>query len=363
MNARLQRAAARLRSGLPGAIHDTMHAATPGEAPRVVRRVMPPVVLNTLLGLVCAAAGALPAAAQDYPARPIRFIVSTAPGTTVDAAARYLGAKLGEEWGGAAVIVENRIGANGAIASDFVAKSPADGYILLFTAGSHYATRWMVAKLPYDPVEDFRPVARVGVAYLVLVVPSASKANLIADLIADMKARPGDLVYSSAGNGSATHLSSVLLTSMAGVTARHVPYKGAAQALTDTIGGQVQFTVAGIATAAGHIRAGRLKALGVTGPKRSQSLPDVPAIAEGGLAGYELTTMVGMLAPRVTPPAIVRKLSNALIKLSSTPEYKAFAAAQGMEPDFADTDKFSAEAAPDLEHWRKVIALSGAKAD
>ena len=305
----------------------------------------------------------LPAAAQDYPVKPIRFIVSTAPGTTVDSAARYFAAKLTEEWSGAPIVVENRVGANTAIASEYVAKSPADGYTLLFTAGAHYATRWMIAKLPYDPVDDFQPVARVGMAYLVLVVPAASKANTTAELIAQMKAQPDGLVYSSAGNGSATHLSSVLLTSMANVNARHVPYKGAAQALTDTIGGQVQFTIAGISTARGHIAAGRLKALGVTGPKRAQTLPDVPAIAEAGLPGYELTTMVGLLAPRATPPAIVRKLSDAIIKLGSTAEYKAFAANQGMEPELAETTKFSAEAAPDLEHWRRVIALSGAKAD
>jgi tripartite-type tricarboxylate transporter receptor subunit TctC len=312
---------------------------------------------------LAAAALVFPVAAQEYPARPVRFIVSTAPGTTVDVTARFLGAKLAEEWGGAAIVVENRIGANGAIASEFVARAPADGYTLLFTAGSHYAARWMVARLPYDPVEDFRPVARVGIAYLVLVTPSSAKANSLADLIAEMKARPGDLVYSSAGNGSATHLTSVLLTSMAGVTARHAPYKGAAQALTDTIGGLVQFTFAGIATASSHLKAGRLKALGVSGPRRSQSLPDVPAIAEAGLPGYELTTLVGALAPRATPPAVIRKLSNALMKLAGTPEYRAFATLQGMEADLADTDKFSAEAPLELEHWRKVIALSGAKAD
>ncbi len=305
----------------------------------------------------------VPATAQEYPSKPIRFIVSTAPGTTVDAAARYMAAKLSEEWGGAPIVVENRVGANTAIASEYVARSPADGYTLLFTAGAHYATRWMIAKLPYDPVADFKPVARVGMAYLVLVVPGTSKFNTLTGLIADMRAQPGELTYSSAGNGSATHLSSVLLTSMANVTARHVPYKGAAQALTDTIGGQVQFTVAGISTARGHIQAGRLKALGVTGPKRSQMLPYVPAIAEAGLPGYELTTMVGLLAPKATAPAIVRKLSNAIIKLGSTPEYKVFAANQGMEADLADTDQFSAEAPVDLEHWRKVIALSGAKPD
>ena len=277
--------------------------------------------------------------------------------------APHLGAKLGEEFGGAVVIVLNRIGANGAIASDCVAKAPADGYTLLFTAGSPYATRGMVAKLPYDPVEDFKPVARVGMVYLVLVAPSAAKANTLAELIAEMQARPGELAYVSAGNGCATHLSSVLLTSMAGESARHLPYKGAAQALTDTIGAQVQFTVAGIATAQAHIRCGRLKACGVTGPKRSQSLPEVPAIAEAGLPGYELTTMVGMLAPRATPPAAVKKLSNAQVKLARTAEYKAFAAAQGMEPDLADSDRVSADAPLALEHWRKVIALSGAKPD
>ena len=323
------------------------------------------VALTTALAaaLVLAAQAHAQAPAQDYPSRPIRFIVSTAVGTTVDSAARYMAAKLSEEWAGAPIVVENRIGANTAIASEFVAKAAPDGYTLLFTAGAHYATRWMIAKLPYDPVEDFKPVARVGVAYLVLVVPANAKTQTLASLIAEMKAQPGTLTYSSAGNGSATHLSSVLLTSMAGVNARHVPYKGAAQALTDTIGGQVQFTVAGISTARAHIQAGRLKALGVTGPTRSALLPDVPAIAEAGLPGYALTTMVGLLAPRAVPPAIVNKLSTALLKLGATAEYKAFAANQGMEADLAGTDKFSAEAPLDLEHWRKVIALSGAQAD
>lgn len=312
------------------------------------------------LVLACAAGVA---AAQEYPTRPIRFVVSTAPGTTVDVVARHLGAKLSEEWGGAAIVVENRIGANTAIASDHVAKSAADGYTLLFTAGAHYATRWMMGKLSYDPVEDFKPVTRVGTAYLVLVVPSSARANTAADLIAEMKARPGELVYSSAGNGSATHLTSVLMTSMAGVNARHVPYKGAAQSLTDTIGGQVNFTFAGIAPALPHIRGGRLKGLAVSGPKRSSSLPEVPAMTEAALPGYDLTTLVGVLAPRATPPAVVRKLSAAFMKLAGTPEYKAFAAVQGMEADLADTDRFSAEAPREQEHWRKVIALSGAKAD
>lgn len=329
--------------------------------PALLARLARLATLATLAAVMCSAQA--PALAQDYPSRPIRFIVSTAVGTTVDSAARYMAAKLSEEWGGAPIVVENRIGANTAIASEFVAKAPADGYTLLFTAGAHYATRWMIAKLPYDPVEDFKPVARVGVAYLVLVVSANAKTQSLTGLIAEMKAQPGTLTYSSAGNGSATHLSSVLLTSMAGVNARHVPYKGAAQALTDTIGGQVQFTVAGISTARAHIQAGRLRALGVTGPKRSQMLPDVPAIAEAGLPGYELTTMVGLLAPRAVPPAIVNKLSTALLKLGATAEYKAFAANQGMEADLAGTDKFSAEAPLDLEHWRRVIALSGAQPD
>jgi tripartite-type tricarboxylate transporter receptor subunit TctC len=252
--------------------------------------------------------------------------------------AQGMGAHLGQR-----VVVDNR----GMIAAEIAKHAAPDGYTLLLYGSPMWLAPFMRDKLPYDPVDDFKPIARVGMAYLVLVTPANARANTLADLIAEMKAKPGDVTYSSAGNGSATHLTSVLLTSMAGVTARHVPYKGAAQALTDTIGGQVQFTFAGIATASAHIKAGRVKALGVSGPKRSQSLPDVPAIAEAGLPGYELTTLVGALAPKATPVAVVRKLSGALIKLSSTPEYKAFAALQGMEADLADTDNATCDAADD----------------
>jgi tripartite-type tricarboxylate transporter receptor subunit TctC len=313
--------------------------------------------------LFALAALSMPAAAQDYPSRPIRLIASTAPGTAVDVVARFLATRLPQELPPAVVVVENKLGANGIIATDYVAKSPPDGYTLLITAATHHTNKWLNAKLPYDAIADFKPVARVGNAYLVLVVPSSSPITTTADLIAEMKAKKGQFTYGSAGNGSTTHLGVVLFTSMAGTTATHIPYKGAAQALMDTIGGQVQLNVAGIATALPHIKSGRLRAIAVTGPKRSQSLPDVPTVAETGMPGYEMTTWMGVFAPRATPPDVTAKLSRALVRIGNSPEFREFCAQQGVEVDVADEAVFTAEGPAELERWKRVIDLAGVKAE
>nr|MBF0681581.1 tripartite tricarboxylate transporter substrate binding protein [Pseudomonas sp.] len=316
---------------------------------------------RTLLKLPLAASlfgvGSAVHASEPYPSRPIRVIVSASPGTSMDTAARFLAAAIGASEG-TTFVVENKVGANGIIATEHVARAAPDGYTLLFTASTHYTNRWMQESLPYDVIEDFAPIARVANGPLVLVVPADSEARTVADLIRIMKASPGEVTYASAGNGSTTHLSAVLFNSLAGTTARHVPYKGAAQALTDTIGGQVAFTFAGTSTCLPQIKAGRLRALGVTSNSRVEQLPEVPAIAEAGLEGYELTSWLGALAPAGTPPEIINKQSKLWTDAANSQEFKDFCIAQGFQHDILDAAEFQANAAKDLEKWRKIVLLS-----
>jgi tripartite-type tricarboxylate transporter receptor subunit TctC len=302
------------------------------------------------------------ATAQEYPSRPVRLVVPTSPGTGTDVTARYLADKLGAELKGA-FVVENKVGANGMIAAEYVAKQPADGYTLLVSASLHYINKSLQPTLPYDPVKDFRPIARVSVLYLALVTPSSSPYKSVADLVADMKARPGEVNYASAGSGSTTHLAPALLNSMTATRATHVPYKGGAQALVDTISGVVPFTFTAIASAMPHLKSGRLHALAVTGSRRAKSLPDVPTIAEGGLAGYEIASTTGIVGPAGLTDAVVRTLSAALQKIANTQAFADFVIAQGFEVDVAGPEAYAADIGKEVAHWAKVVAVSGAKAN
>lgn len=302
------------------------------------------------------------ATAQEYPSRPVRLVVPTSPGTGTDVTARYLADKLGTELK-VVFVVENKVGANGMIAAEFVARQPADGYTLLVSASLHYINKALQASLPYDPVKDFRPVARVSVLYLALVTPSSSPYKSVADLVADMKARPDAVNYSSAGSGSTTHLAPALLISMTGTRATHVPYKGGSQALVDTISGVVPFTFTAIASAMPHLKSGRLNALAVTGPRRAKSLPNVPTIAEGGLAGYEIASSTGIVGPAGLPDAVVEKLNAALQKIVNAPAFADFVVGQGFEVDYAGPTAYAADIDREVEHWARVVAASGAKAN
>ena len=289
---------------------------------------------------------------------PIRIVVPLTPGTAVGVVTRFLAPRVASELA-IPFFVENKPGANAIIGTEQVVQAPADGRTLLMNAANHYVNKWLVKSLSYDPVADFLPIAKTGTAYLVLVVPAASPDRTLADLIGRLKSQRADLTYSSAGNGSTTQLCGVVFSHMVKAPLRHVAYAGAAPAITDVAGGQVDMTFAGIATALPHLKAGRVRALGVTGPKRSESLPDVPTIAEAGVPGYDVTTFMGFFARRGTPKDAAQTLSDALLKSASTDEFRRFCAVQGIEPDVAGLTEFGVECEAEVGRWRSILEMAG----
>jgi tripartite-type tricarboxylate transporter receptor subunit TctC len=260
-------------------------------------------------------------------------------------------------------VVENKPGAGTNIANEYVAKAAPDGYTLLFTSPAHYINQNLYKNLTYDPVKDFIPVMRVSNTLLVLVVAQSAPVNSQAELIAYVRARPGQLSYSSAGSGSTTQLPAALFNSMANLDVIHIPYKSGAQALTDVIGGQVFMTFTAPATALPHLKAGTLKGIGVTGAARSQSMPNVPTIAEGGLPGYEFISWNGMLAPAGTPKEVTAKLEATLLKVAATPEFRQRLLSAGLEPEPLGAKAFSDRLQVEIPLWARVVKLSGAKVE
>lgn len=312
----------------------------------------------SLVGLLTPAG----ASAQEFPSKPILIIAPFSPGTAVDFVARVAARSLGEQLK-ASVAVENRMGASGQIGAAAVAKAIPDGHTLLFTSPAHYINQSLYRNLPYDPVKDFKPVMRISNAMLVLVVAKAAPVGTQAELIAYLRARPGKLSYSSAGSGSATQLPAALFNSMANVDVTHIPYKSGAQALTDTISGEVFMTMTAIITAQPHIKAGTLKAIGVSGMARSHSLPDVPTIAEGGLRGYEFVSWNGLLAPAGTPNEVVARLEAALTRAVASAEFRERLLGAGLEPEPLGAKAFADRLLVEIPMWERVVKLSGAKAE
>lgn len=314
-----------------------------------------------LIPAVALAAGlfaAVSVSAQAFPSKPIRIIVPFAVGTALDIVARSVADGMAEDLG-VSVVVDNRLGASGVVGTDAVAKAPADGYTVLFTSPAHYLNTSLYKKLPYDADKDFRAVTKISNAQLVLLVPKNSPVNSVKDLIAEAKAKPGVLTYSSAGNGSTTQLCSALFNAMAGIDINHIPYKSGAQALTDLIGGQVSTTFVAVATAMSQVKAGSVKALGVSGLARSRSMPTVPTISEAGVPGYELVSWSGALVRAGTPDAIVARLNASMVKVASKPEFQTRLQGLGVEPDLMPTDVFAARILQEIPHWAKVAQSAG----
>lgn len=319
------------------------------------------VTRRSILALpVLAALPATAVRAQEYPSRTIRIVVPVTPGSGTDATARHMANGLSKAWGVPA-IVENRPGAGVSIGTDLVAKAAPDGHTLLFTYAAHYSSPW-VDKVPYDPIKDFEPVARLATSALVVVTSPASPYKTIADVLAAARQRPGAVTYASAGTGTTGHMAAALFSSMAGVSLAHVPYKAASQVALDAAGGVVDLAFGGLASSLPLIKGGRLRVLAVTTTNRSLNLPDVPTLAEAGLPGYENSSPIWALAPRGTPAAIVAKVSEALTRIAGTPEFKEFCIAQGFEVDIQNAATFRASAAAESEKWRKLVALTRDKA-
>lgn len=311
--------------------------------------------------LLVALAVSTGAAAQTYPNRPIRLVAAYPAGTGVDVAARILADALAAELG-QPVVVENRAGAGGNVAAEFVAKSDPDGYTLLFTNNAHTINGSLYRSLSYDPARDFIPVSLAGTSAQMLVANVDLPASTTAELIALAKAKPGQLNIASAGNGSPSHLSGALMKQMAGIDLVHVPYKGAPPALTDLIAGRVQLYVSGLPPVLPMVAAGKVKPIAVTTAARSPAAPKVPTLAESGLPGYDVVLWYGLFAPAGVPEAVIARLNRAVVKVLAMPSVKERFVAQGLEPtSSASMAEFREFTRAESAKWKSLIESSGIK--
>jgi tripartite-type tricarboxylate transporter receptor subunit TctC len=320
------------------------------------------IVIHAIFAL-CAAALAAPAtvAAQNYPARPIRFIVPFPPGGGTDVLTRTLASALTDnlQW---RIVVDNRAGAAGSVGVDLAAKSPPDGYTLVMGEASDLAIfPTLFAKLPYDPVKDFQPITLVGSTELVLVVAADKPYKSFADLIAAAKSRP--LTMASAGSGGVSHLVGEMLKRRVGIDLLHVPYKGAAPAMADVLAGQVDLYFAVVPAALGLVRNGRLRALAVTTARRAAALPDVPTIAESGYSNFDASAWYGVLVPAGTPSAIVSQLNADITRVLQLPQTRAKFEANGVNVQPTSPEQFRKLIVSEIAKWGQAVKDSGAKID
>jgi tripartite-type tricarboxylate transporter receptor subunit TctC len=319
-------------------------------------------ILAVTTAVFLGALAPMPASAQAYPARPVKFIVPFDAGGPADVYARFLAQRLQESMG-QPFVVEDRPGAGSLIGTEAAAKSPGDGYTLLVMSNTHTVNESLVPNKPYALMTDFVPIAPINYSDLVLVVnPAVPVANL-ADLIKLAKAKPGVLNYASSGNGTPYHMAGELFKSMAGVDIVHVPYKGSGGARTGVLGGQVEMMFDAVTTMGENVKAGKVKALGTTGKTRSAVLPDVPTIAEAGVPGYEAVIWLGVIAPKSTPREIVNRLNAEITKIASSPDTRQEWAKRGAVPMTMTPDEFSRYLVDDIAKWERIVKISGARAD
>jgi tripartite-type tricarboxylate transporter receptor subunit TctC len=316
--------------------------------------------MKRLLAVLCTFLLAGNCLAQDYPNKPIRFIVPYAPGGSSDILARTLGQKLAESMG-QPFVVDNRPGAGSMVGTEVLAKSPADGYSIILSDMPHTINPSINPKVPYDPVKDFSPVSVIGVSPMFLFVHPAFEAKNVKELIALAKAQPGKLAIASGGNGATTHLVAELLQASAGIKLTHVPYKGAGPAIADVAAGQVPITFTSMATAASLVKAGRLRVLGVTSGKRLAAFPEVPTFEESGLSGLSFEHWWGIMAPARTPPAVVARLHGEIAKALAAPDVRERFGTLAVEPRTNTPEQFRALIESDLVRWAKVVRDAGIK--
>jgi tripartite-type tricarboxylate transporter receptor subunit TctC len=314
-----------------------------------------------LLAAVLALSSAM-AAAQAYPQRPIRVIVSVPAGGTPDVTARLITPALSSILG-QQLVIDNRGGAGGMIGAELAANAAPDGYTLFISSPGALTILPHMRKVPFDTVRDFAPISLISIGPFLMMSHPSVPAKTVQDVINLAKAQPGKLNYASAGNGAPNHLAMELFKSMTGVNITHVPYKGAPQAVTDLLAGHMQLGFNSIAPTLGHIRAGRLRGIGLASAKRSAQLPDVPTIGESGVPGFEAANWFGMFAPVKTPKAIVTRLNAAVVKVVHSPEIRSQFEALGADPVGSSIEEFAAYVRREYERYGKVVKVSGAKLD
>jgi len=317
-----------------------------------------------VVALLAAAApgAALAQAGAAYPSKAIRVIVPFSPGGGSDVIARLIGLHLSERVG-QAVVADNRPAASGIVGTDLVAKAVPDGYTLLLVTATHAASTALSTKLPYDLMRDFAPITEVIATPFGLLLHPAVPATNVKDFIAYARANPGKLNYGSSGPGSSPHLATELFNSMAGVQITHVPYKGVAQYVTAQLGGEIQFSLSNMFSTMGHWKAGRLRLIAHTGPRRIESLPDVPTVAEAGVPGYESSLWYGFIAPAKTPRPVIERLHKEITAIVRMPEVRQTLVSQGNDPVANTPEEFARVIRADIEKWGVIGRRLGIRLD
>jgi tripartite-type tricarboxylate transporter receptor subunit TctC len=319
--------------------------------------------LSSSLFLFAIGGGFAPATSpQAYPTKAIRIIVPFPAGGTSDILSRAIGQKLTEEWK-QPVIVDNRPGASANIGAELLVKSPPDGYALFCASTIHTINPSLYSKLAYDPIWDFTPITLIAATSQVLAVHPSVPVRTVKELIAYAKKRPGELNYSSAGNGSQPHLTAEMFKSRTGINIVHVPYKGAPPQIADLLAGHVALTFGTSPTAVPHVKSGKLRALGVSTAKRITALPDVPTIDEAGVPGFEASGANGLVGPAGMPPAVVEKLNAAVVRIVREPTMSKFLSDQGAEPWTTTPAEYAAYIKSEVAKWAKAVKDSGARID
>ena len=304
------------------------------------------------------------AAAQQFPSKPVRIVVSYPPGGPVDVLARPLAEGLQKLWGGNPVIVENKPGANAIIGTDYAAKQPADGHTLLLANDpSLSSNQYLFSKLPYDPVKDLAPVATIATTTLILLVPASLPANTLPELIALAKKNPGKLTYGSIGPGSVTHLDAEAFASAAGIKLTHVPYKGTGEVVPALLAGQIDMALSAIGPSLAHIRSGKMKALALAQPQRSALVPDVPTFAEGGVP-FEAKSWFAIAVPAGTPRPVIDRIAADVRRVVGEPQYREkYITAQGLDAFTLGPDEFAAFLAKDREKYAQRVKNANVRLD
>jgi tripartite-type tricarboxylate transporter receptor subunit TctC len=303
--------------------------------------------------------GHVTASAQEYPSRTINLIATISAGSATDAVGRFVATSLGKEWG-TTVVVENKPAAGSLVGTEYVARAAPDGYTLLLTSTGHYSAP-AVSGAPYDPVRDFVPIAALATSPVLVATRTNSPFKNLSDLLTAAKQRPGDLSYSHSGTGTTAHMGGALLETMAGIQFRDIPYKTTTQGPIDASSGEVDFVIASPPSSMSLIKAGRLRVLATSSLRRSALLPNVPTVEEAGVPGYQLSSPIWLFAPRGTPQPIVTKLSQAVTRIASSPEFKQFCLNLGIEADPQDTDTVKAAMVAENEKWKRLVELTKPK--